>query len=78
MLPKCTDPLDPRAGTRCWPAPAVSANEDKTIGDLGLSDQEENSIVAFLKTLTNGYIHVAAPGDSIGAPVGSMSTVHAP
>ncbi|HET7886280.1 MAG TPA: cytochrome c peroxidase [Bradyrhizobium sp.] len=78
VLPKCTNPLDPRAGTGCWPAPEVSANESKTIGNLGLSDQEENSIVAFMKTLTDGYIHVTAPGDSIGASVGSMSTARSP
>ena len=71
VLPRCTNPLDPKAGTRCWPAPEVSANEDKTVGNLHLSDQEENSIVAFLKTLTDGYMHVAAPGDAIGASVGA-------
>jgi hypothetical protein len=28
---------------------------DMTIGNLGLSDTEENQIVAFLQTLTDGY-----------------------
>ena len=74
VLPRCKTPLDPRAGTGCWPAPEVSANEDKTIGNLGLSDHEENLIVAFLKTLTDGYIHVSAPGDAIGASVGASSS----
>ena len=55
VLPRCADPLDPRAGTACWPAAEVSANESKTLGHLGLSDQEENAIVDFLKTLTDGY-----------------------
>ena len=39
----------------CWPRPEVKNNEDMTIGKLGLSDQEENQIVAFLQTLTDGY-----------------------
>jgi cytochrome c peroxidase len=46
------------AGTEkltCWPPPEVSANMDTTIGNLGLTDKEEDQIVAFLRTLTDGY-----------------------
>jgi len=39
----------------CWPEPEVPQNEDMTVGDLGLTDTEENEIVAFLETLTDGY-----------------------
>lgn len=39
----------------CWPMPEVSNNEDMTVGMLGLTDTEENQIVAFLETLTDGY-----------------------
>ena len=39
----------------CWPEPEVSNNEDMTVGQLGLTDEEENQIVAFLETLTDGY-----------------------
>ncbi len=39
----------------CWPPPEVSRNIDRTVGDLGLTDKEEAQIVAFLKTLTDGY-----------------------
>jgi cytochrome c peroxidase len=39
----------------CWPMPEVSNNEDMTVGDLNLTDQEEDQIVAFLQTLTDGY-----------------------
>ncbi len=39
----------------CWPEPEVPNNIDMTTGSLGLTDQEENQIVAFLKTLTDGY-----------------------
>ena len=28
---------------------------DMTIGSLGLTDEQEDQIVAFLKTLTDGY-----------------------
>ena len=39
----------------CWPAPEVLANLDMTVGNLGLTDEEENEIVAFMQTLTDGY-----------------------
>jgi cytochrome c peroxidase len=39
----------------CWPMPEVPNNIDHTIGSLGLTDQEENQIVAFLQTLTDGF-----------------------
>ncbi len=39
----------------CWPMPEVSNNLDMTTGNLGLTDQEENQIVAFLQTLTDGF-----------------------
>jgi cytochrome c peroxidase len=39
-----------------WPAPEVSANVNKVdLGKLGLTDGEENAIVAFMKTLSDGY-----------------------
>jgi len=39
----------------CWPMPEVRNNLDMTTGKLGLTDQEENQIVAFLMTLTDGF-----------------------
>jgi cytochrome c peroxidase len=39
----------------CWPQPEVKNNIDMTTGALGLTDQEENQIVAFLQTLTDGF-----------------------
>jgi cytochrome c peroxidase len=40
----------------CWPAPEVSANVNTAeLGDLGLTPEEEAAIVAFLKTLSDGY-----------------------
>jgi len=47
------------AGTKekvnCWPAPEVPQTKDMTIGKLGLTPTEENQIVAFMKTLTDGF-----------------------
>ncbi len=39
----------------CWPMPEVPNNIDMTVGMLGLSDTEENQIVAFLQTLSDGF-----------------------
>jgi cytochrome c peroxidase len=41
----------------CWPAPEVEANVNEAeLGNLGLSPEEEAAIVAFLKTLSDGYV----------------------
>jgi len=39
----------------CWPMPEVRNNIDMTSGNLGLTDEEENQIVAFLETLSDGF-----------------------
>jgi hypothetical protein len=39
----------------CWPRPEVRNNVDMTVGKLGLTDQEENQLVAYLLTLTDGF-----------------------
>ena len=39
----------------CWPMPEVPNNIDMTVGNLGVTDQEENQIVTFLQTLTDGF-----------------------
>lgn len=39
----------------CWPMPEDPNNENKQIGRLGLNDQQEDEIVAFLKALTDGF-----------------------
>jgi cytochrome c peroxidase len=39
----------------CWPKPEVPQNIDMTVGNLGLTDTEENQIVAFLLTLNDGF-----------------------
>jgi cytochrome c peroxidase len=40
----------------CWPAPEVAENVNQDeLGDLGLTSEEEAAIVAFLKTLSDGF-----------------------
>ena len=39
----------------CWPMKEVANNLDTTTGMLGLTDKEEDQIVAFLETLTDGF-----------------------
>ena len=41
----------------CWPAPEVAANVNTAeLGNLGLTPEEEDAIVAFLMTLSDGYL----------------------
>jgi hypothetical protein len=40
----------------CWPAPEVPRNvNDEELGDLGLTPLEEAQLVAFLRTLDDGW-----------------------
>jgi len=40
-----------------WPSPEVSDNVNtEELGNLGLTDEEEDAIVAFMKTLSDGYV----------------------
>jgi len=56
VLPKCENITDSKPGVNCWPEPEVSANlNTQELGNLGLTDDEEDAIVTFLKTLTDGY-----------------------
>jgi cytochrome c peroxidase len=45
----------PGEGITYWPFPEVNVNVDQTIGHLGLTDAEENQIVLFLQTLSDGF-----------------------
>jgi cytochrome c peroxidase len=56
VLPRCA-PNDPGEKISCWPAPEVAANMNtRQLGNLGLSEVEENALVAFMQTLTDGYV----------------------
>ena len=54
-LPSCRQG-DPGEKTTCWPRPEYPATMNtKQLGNLHLSEEQENQIVAFLKTLTDGF-----------------------
>ncbi len=59
VKPVCADPFTTEADALaqdCWPEPGVAANVNtKELGDLKLRDDQEDAIVAFLKTLSDGY-----------------------
>jgi cytochrome c peroxidase len=55
----------------CWPAAEVPQNQDMTVGNLGLTDQEENQIVTFLETLTDGF---STPYPDINTYTGACMT----
>jgi len=39
----------------CWPMPEVPNNIDMTVGNLGLTDQEENQLVIIMQALNDGF-----------------------
>src|SRR6202790_827575 len=51
----------------CWPMPEDSDNLNMTIGRLGLSSAEEDDLVAFLQTLTDGFVKPSSASDSTPA-----------
>ncbi len=56
VLGDCTTAADPIAAVNCWPAPEVPENVNTAeLGDLGLTPTEEAAIVAFMKTLSDGF-----------------------
>ena len=59
VLPVCAgDYTEAQAlAANCWPAPEVAENVNRDeLGDLGLTAEEESDIVAFLRTLSDGYM----------------------
>jgi cytochrome c peroxidase len=59
VLSRC-QPNDLGEGTTCWPAPESTVNMNtKKVGHLGLSETEEDALVSFMQTLTDGFV----PGD---------------
>ncbi|WP_426437517.1 cytochrome-c peroxidase [Bradyrhizobium genosp. P] len=55
VLPRCAS-HDPREGIGCWPAPETTENMNTSkTGHLGLTGPEEDALVAFMQTLTDGY-----------------------
>jgi cytochrome c peroxidase len=55
VYPTCTSGLIEKVN--CWPAPENPMNVNRAeLGNLGLSAEEEAAIVAYLKTLSDGYV----------------------
>ena len=71
VKPACADPFTPvedALAQDCWPEAEVEENvNDSELGDLKLTAAQEDAIVAFLKTLSDGYLPSAAPVDQRGA-----------
>ena len=56
VLGRCEKVSDPKAGENCWPEPEVSSNLNREeLGNLGLTEKEEEAIVAFMGALSDGY-----------------------
>lgn len=58
VLPKCPTSLTDAAAelAGCWPAPEIAANVNTSeLGDLRLTEDEEWALVAFMKTLSDGW-----------------------
>lgn len=70
MKPACADaftPVEDALAQNCWPEPEVEENvNDSELGDLRLTGAQEDAIVAFLKTLSDGYFAGAAPATGHG------------
>jgi len=61
LRPVCPDAVWTREADaqaqNCWPQAEVAANVNRDeLGNLGLSEAEVDAIVAFMKTLTDGYV----------------------
>ena len=57
--PACVDPFTTEAAAlaqNCWPVPEVAVNVNtKELGNLHLTQDQEDAIVAFMKALSDGY-----------------------
>src|SRR6267378_2017771 len=61
VLPRC-QPHDSGEGTTCWPPPESTDNMNKNhVGNLGLSDAEEDALVSFMQTLSDGFTPIDLP-----------------
>jgi cytochrome c peroxidase len=58
VLPVCNGDITEAQAlvAKCWPLPELALNMNtKELGNLKLSDAEENALVEFMKTLSDGY-----------------------
>ena len=67
----CDDNKAPGFGVDCWPAAEIADNiNSDELGDLGMTDEQERALVAFMRTLTDGYPEW---GDDPRVPPGTPS-----
>ena len=63
--PACVNALTPveaAIAQGCWPVPEVPANVNtKELGNLHLTTAQEEALVAFLKTLSDGFVPSPTP-----------------
>jgi cytochrome c peroxidase len=64
---------EPGEGITYWPFPEVNVNVDQTIGKLGLTDAEENQIVLFLQTLSDGFFVPPVKFNELQRPAGQTT-----
>ncbi len=70
-LARCK-PGDPGEGVTCWPAPESTLNMNTShTGRLGLTDAEEDALVSFMQTLTDGYAGASTQAPQVPANPGS-------
>ena len=63
VLPRCETVPNPDFGVNCWPAPEVPDNVNTAdLGDLKLTPEEERALVAFMRTLNDGYKRSTSTG----------------
>jgi cytochrome c peroxidase len=56
VMPKCDMINNPKPGKNCWPDPEVPETINvEELGSLGLSDADEDALVEFMKTLSDGW-----------------------
>ncbi|MEO8623263.1 MAG: cytochrome c peroxidase [bacterium] len=63
VLPDCAVTPNASFGVNCWPAPEVTENVNRDeLGNLGLTVKQEAAVVAYLKTLNDGFFVPKANG----------------
>ncbi|HEX4448786.1 MAG TPA: cytochrome c peroxidase [Polyangiaceae bacterium] len=66
-LPRCPQG-SPGEKVTCWPLPEVPSTLNTTqLGNLHLTDDEEDDVVAFLRTLTDGFVGASGEGGTDAA-----------
>jgi cytochrome c peroxidase len=61
-LPRCPEG-SPGEKVICWPPPEVPSTLNTTqLGNLHLTEDEEDALVAFMRTLTDGFVSAGDAG----------------